>query len=242
MDVVAKANALAAAWPHGGPPITKNAVRLGLAQATFETHCGDDWPGSCNWGAAQYRACTAKEVQAIAAGTLRNGMWLYADGSWSAFHTAAALAVLKTDTHPGASGPVRYAVWFAAFPDDVDGAANYLHIVMRMASAVMGNPDATPEDLALAIYLRGYFEGSHAGARPVGQRSLPLTQPEAANVADYAAALRRVLKDIDPALAAWSPPTDDAGAAALARAALAQAALARDPLHPDDPDAPPDVG
>lgn len=233
MNVVSKANALCAAWSgiESAPPITKAAVRLCLAQATFETHCGDDWPLSCNWGAAQYRACTVQELQQVSTGALKNGDWLFADGSHSSTHAPSAVAQLHTDTHPTPSGPQRYAVWFSAFPDDIAGAGNLLHIVLRMASEALGDPNCTVVEYVTAVYRHGYFEGSHAGARPIGKRVAPLTGPEADNVADYAMGLNGVLASIDEALTDWDVT---ASAAAPAQPEL----VVPDPT-PDD--APPDV-
>jgi hypothetical protein len=205
MNVRAKAAALAAAWPRvtGAPP-NKNAIRLCLAQATHESHCGDDWPLSNNWGCCDYRPCNAAELVAITNGQLADGSWLYADGTFSSAHRPDAVAQMHTDVHPGG---VRYHTWFAAFPDDVAGAAYYLKIAWRMAGAVLACEQATATDFATACYVHGYFEGVHPGARPVGRRTLPLTPPEAANVADYASAMNKVLPEIDAALQGWMDTT-----------------------------------
>ena len=202
VNVRAKASALASAWPRvtGGPPPSKDAVRLCLAQATHENHCGDDWPDSHNFGCCDYRPPTSPEKLAIDNGALTHGYWLYPDGSWSAMRRANAVAILLGDTHPG---PGAYPMWFAAFPDDVAGATYFLKIVWRMASEVLLAAEPTVEDYVQAVYLHGYFEGSHPGARPLAQRVLPFTHIEAANVADYIAGMNAVLPAIDAALEGW---------------------------------------
>ena len=89
---VAKASALWLAWERrtGGPPPSMNALELGLAQAEFETSCGDAWPSSHNWGACDLRSLNATELAAFKAGGLKDGMWLLPGDTWSATWDASA--------------------------------------------------------------------------------------------------------------------------------------------------------
>ena len=176
MNVLSKAQALYDAWVRvtGAPPPTKTCVVLGLAQATHETHCGDDWPGSHNWGACDLRATNPAEQAAILDGTLKSGMWLYPDGTWGAAPRPDARGILHADSYPTAAGPHWYSVWFAAFPDDVSGAAYFLRIVLRMLGAAANDPGLSVESWATACYVHGYYAGVHAGARPMDKRTPPL--------------------------------------------------------------------
>ena len=217
MTFPAKADALLAAWERvtGQPPPCRSAVLLCLAQAQLETRCGDAWPGCHNWGATDYRSLRLGELTDYQGGTLVAGHWLHADGSHGADRRPGDVAQMHLDTHPGGGS---YPMWFAAFDDDTSGAAYYLRIVLRMAGEVLASPLATSSDLATAVYLHGYYEGVHPGARPYTARTLPLTAPELANVADYARGLDRCRASIEPALTDWTgvvdvPPTDPMPAA-----------------------------
>lgn len=208
MNVLAKAAALSAAWSRvtGANPPTRLAVLYPLAQADLETQDGDAWGGDKgphDWGATDYRAPNAAELAAISTGDLKTGYWLHADGTTGPDRRTGDVAQLHLDTHPGAG---TYSMWFAAFDDDTAGAAYYLKIVLRMVGGLLSDPTATLEQYATDLYLHGYYEGRHAGARPVGHRSAPLTAPEQANVADYVAGCNRCLASLVPALAGWVVP------------------------------------
>jgi len=208
---VAKAQALYQAWKNvtGGPPPSRNVLLLALSQAQLETAAGDAWPLAHNWGAVDYRACNAKEIQAITDGTLKEGYWLYKDGSFGAEHRADAVGVLHRDSHPGASGPEWFNVWFGAFADDVAGAANFLHTILRMIPKdVLASPDIDSTTYATHVYLHCYFEGTVHGARPCGKRSEPLTPPEQGNVNNYAKGMDRNRSALESGLNGWDFPED----------------------------------
>lgn len=208
---VAKANACFQAWKNvsGNAPPGRNVFIFALAQAQLETSAGDAWPLAHNWGAVNYRSCNAKELAAIEAGTLKDGNWLYPDGTTSAEHNQNAVGVLHSDSHPTPSGPSWFHVWFGAFPDDVAGAANFVRTVLRMVpKETLADPDITSSLYAQALYLKGYFEGTVAGARPLGKRSLPLTPPEQANVDSYAKVIDRISTGINSALKGWTFPEE----------------------------------
>lgn len=206
---VEKANALSQAWKNvgGSFPPNKSIVLIALAQAQLETSAGDAWPLAHNWGAVDYRAVNAKELAAIDAGTLKDGSWLFPDGSWSADHRPEAVGILHSDSHPTPSGPSWFHVWFGAFPDDVAGAGNFLHTIFRMVSKEkLADPNLDAVGYATEIYLHCYFEGTVAGARPCGKRSIPLTPPEMANVNNYAKIITRIVAGLQSALKDWDVP------------------------------------
>lgn len=207
MNVLAKAQSLYDAWVKvtGAPPPSKNAVILALAQATHENHCGDDWPNSHNWGCCDLRGTTAMEQRALTQGILHTGMWLLADGTWSVTPSSLAVGFLHADSTPTPTGPRWYSVWFAAFPDDVKGASYFLKVVLRMLLESVNDPSLTAESYATSCYLHGYYEGVHAGARPVGQRAVPLNPGELANIRDYSGAMELLVPGITKALAGWEP-------------------------------------
>lgn len=208
MNVVAKAGALAAAWQryNGAPPPSLAAVLYPLAQADIETQDGDAWGGANgphNWGAVDLRAPNVSELVAIHSGALKAGMWLYSDGTWGSDHRSESVGQLHLDTHPDGTS---YAMWFRAFSTDVEGAESFLGVVLSMVGDLFTNPDPSIDDYAARQYLHGYYEGRHAGARHYTQRSIPLTPPEAANVADYVAGMQRVLPGLRKALDGWQLP------------------------------------
>lgn len=169
--------------------LTERAFRLACAVAEHETNNGEAWPGTYNFGAVQLRGLTPDETARYAAGELKAGD-RFAGNPGGALHV---------DTHPTPRGPQPYPVWFAAFPSRVDGIDYFLHTLSRLTSGVLGPTrgpawlcvEATPELVATAMLLGCYYEGSHAGMRPCGHRSLPLTVPETKNRDDYATAIQR---------------------------------------------------
>jgi hypothetical protein len=217
-----KAGALWQAWINvtGAQPPSLNALMLALAQAQHETHAGDDWPGARNWGACDLRAPNLGERADIAVGALKNGMWLHHDGTYGPVHLPDDQGILQGDSDPNTGA---FHVWFAAFPDDVSGAAYFLRIVLRCARAALADEACTPETYATALYLGCYYGGFHAGARPCGKRSAPFNEAELANIGDYAGAIAKILPGIQAALAGWAPPGQ----------------VAPDSFHERDTDAPP---
>lgn len=181
----AKASAMLAAgkqvlgdtWPP-----SLSTFLLPMAQAMFETNLGDSWKNAANWGACDLRALTPQEQAACVAGALKAGDWLHSDGTSGGPHRADDKGILQVDSHPGGT---TFRVWFAAFPDDVAGAAYFLRIVCRSSKAVLLDPNASPLSYATALYLGCYYEGVHTGARPCGHRTLPLNAGEATNVNSY---------------------------------------------------------
>lgn len=157
-----KANSLWAGWTSvaGGPPPSYNALRMVLAQAQHEDHCGDDWDGYGGWGCCNLRALNAAERAAFASGDLKSGMWLYPDGSWGAVHRGDSIGTIRGDSDPRAGA---FHVWFAAFPNSGPGGATYmLRAGVRGARAVLDDPLCTQLTYATALY-NGccYFGGFH---------------------------------------------------------------------------------
>lgn len=192
----------AQAFPPNPPP-TRESLILAASVAEHETNNGRAWVGSNNFGSVQLRPLTLQERSSFDAGTLKAGDY-----------TPTRDGVLHVDTHPGPSGPIPYPVWFAAFASRVAGIAHFLKTLWRDSANEPDRLGATPATLAQAMYVCGYYEGAHHGARPVGQRKEPLTVPEIANVADYAAAVARCQATIAPMVAGWdygAPNAEDSG-------------------------------
>ncbi len=210
---VLKANATCLAWKQltGALPPSALALVIPMAQAQFETREGDAWPYSHNWGAMDYRACTASELAEIEAGTLCEGNWLFSDGTHDAAHDGSkqAVATLHRDTHADGS---PFYVWFAASDDDVEGAKKFLRVIFGMAKTELLDPNVTGATYSLPLYMHCYYEGEPTptlGApRPCGHRSLPLTLAEQHRVDVYAKNIDAIVKTIQGALdaAQWLPP------------------------------------
>lgn len=199
---------LAADYVTAGPYRTKRALILAMAVAEHETCSSRAWPGTWNFGAVQLRTLTSAERDAFKSGTLKAG----------STYPGNPGGVLHVDTHPTPQGPVPYPVWFATFPDRVSGIAYFLRVLDKLSNGAATKPDAWAGSLAEAMYLRGYYEGAHAGARPLGQRVAPYNAGEAANISDYTLAVTRCLTAIVPQLPAdWQaedprqPPTPPPG-------------------------------
>lgn len=178
-----------------GRCLTRDCICLAASVAQHETCNGEAWPGTNNFGAVQLRQLNLQERADFQQGTLKAGDY-----------TASRDGVLHVDTHPTPSGPVPYPVWFAAFPDRVSGIAFFLTTLWRLSDGVAESQGCTPNELAMRMYLHGYYEGAHAGGRPLGQRAVPLLAGEQANVADYAGAIARCLVTISGALGSWVSP------------------------------------
>lgn len=178
-----------------GRCLTRECIELAMSVAEHETNNGRAWPGTNNFGAVQLRQLNLQERADFQQGTLKAGDY-----------TATRDGVLHVDTHPTPSGPVPYPVWFAAFPDRVSGIAYFLKALWRLSDGAAESQGCTPNELAMRMYLHGYYEGAHAGGRPLGQRAVPLLAGERANVADYAGAIARCLVTISGALGSWVSP------------------------------------
>lgn len=169
-----------------GTTPTPHALLLVATPAEFETNSGRAWPGTFNFGAVQGRAPTPEERAEIEAGTLKEGARI----------TGAPGYVLHVDTDP-VRGP--YFMWFAAFTNQRDGVAHYLRTLLRPETLKVVRANGTLRELALAMYLAGYYVGKHPGARYYTQRKRPLLAAEQANIDDYANALERVFRQtIEP--------------------------------------------
>lgn len=180
----------------GRPAPSKSPLILSMSCAEHETNNGRAWPGTNNFGACQLRGLTPDENTAFHAGTLKAGDY-----------TPSRDGVLHVDTHPTPSGPAPYPVWFAAFPTRVAGIAFFLKTLYRLSSNAPDADGATCATVAEAMYRHGYYEGAHAGCRPVALRVGPLTPPEQANVGDYARAMNLCLTSIMTYLSSWDVPT-----------------------------------
>ena len=170
-------------------PSHRNAIIIACSIAEHETNNGRAWPGTQNFGAVQLRSLTADERAAYDAGTLKAGDY-----------TPTRDGVLHVDTNPPG---IPYPIWFAAFDSRPAGIAHFLKVLWRLSAGAPDVEGATCADVALAMYLHGYYEGAHPGARPSWKRVPPLTPLEAANVADYAHAAQACRDRIEPALASW---------------------------------------
>jgi hypothetical protein len=167
----------------------KLAERLAIPMCIgeFETNNGRSWPGTYNIGAVQL---AERQVPA--------DLWVKGRGGQLPVGTRFSVqpgfpvgGVLHVDTHPTENGPVKYYAWFAAFTDRPCGITYFLLQLNRISNGAIWKADATVVSVVTAMYMGGYFEGNHAGARPLGHRVLPLTSPEQANVNDYVAGVNR---------------------------------------------------
>jgi hypothetical protein len=177
---------------------SKHCVLFAMAVGEFETQSGRAWPGSNNVGAVHLRRLTTDELAAFHAGTLKAGDRIPGNPG----------GILHVDTAPTANGPIAYPVWFATFPTQVDGITYFLKVLYKVrpnCKAAGDDPNGTLLDLATAQYVSGYFEGNRSGARPVGQRTPPFTEPELANIHDYATGLSGAATHFMNVLTSWEP-------------------------------------
>lgn len=206
---LAKARAFALAWQRRfGRWATVHTVTLGLLSPLLETRCGDSWPNSNNWGACTLRRLTQEERAAIADAGLR--ATIGADHATVAAQAQAAIVaaglplpqgVIHCDSTTDSNGTHAYFVWFATFTAPWLGADYWLRIVCgahgaRGACQVLREAHSQPEQLAAAMYRQRYYWGMHPHGTPDG---------DAANIRDYAAAMRRFLPAVTRALTGWSP-------------------------------------
>lgn len=188
---------LANDYTTAGAGLSPHCLLLAMAVAEHETNNGRAWPGTFNFGAVQLRACTPEELGAYHSGALQPGDRISGNPG----------GVLHIDTHPTPAGPAPYPVWFVAFSRQVDGVTYFLRTLLRLTGGALTAPGANGSSVARAMYMHGYFEGAHPGARPYNQRKPPLLPAEEANVADYAAAIVACVDRIIPLLPqGWLPP------------------------------------
>src|SRR5580704_10232348 len=101
-----------AAWTRVfGRPCNYRALCLAMSVAEHETNNSRAWPGTNNFGAVQLRSLTADEMDEFRAGKLKAGEIFQSTNG-------APGGVLHIDTHPTASGPEPYPVWFVYFGND----------------------------------------------------------------------------------------------------------------------------
>ena len=103
-------------------------------------------------------------------------------------------AVAYHDTSPPSTD---YIGFLRVYPSQAAAADDWF---ARWGTILMtGGEPQSVTDYATRLYQHGYFEGFHAGARPVGQRTLPLNDAEQANVNDYAKFMGRNIDISGPA-------------------------------------------
>lgn len=192
-------------------PHTRNGILNAMSVACHESSLSMGWfhaDGShavvWNFGALSVRMPTPDEVQRIKAGELGKGSLVLG-------------GFLYGDSSPGHAIEMRV---FANDPTPEAGIAHFLRVLVAARAAVaMCIDDGTCEDVARAMYVTGYYEGVHVGARLVGKRTSPFNPGEVANMADYAKTcfqqrvmLNRVLADWgrDLPLGGPAPPYDGA--------------------------------
>lgn len=237
-----KADALVHAWRmnYGDDP-PEAAVVLALSVAIHETRAGDAWPGTDgivgtaddehNWGATTLRALNAAEKAAVkAAGitaSVGKGHEAKAKAAQAAI-VAAGLPLPQGNIHCDSAptlGP--YFVWFASFPNDVEGAAYFLKLLCGLKSRKMAysvlTQGGSEVQLATAMYLAGYYTGFYKKTsyyvleggkwREVkGDEMLmgiATKKGSDLNIAAYAGALQRVTPAIRLALKGWHLPSGE---------------------------------
>jgi hypothetical protein len=192
-------------------------IIIGLAIAQHETWCGDAWPNEHNWGAVQYRSPNKAELAVIADAGLTPSPSTVAAARAALAAAAAAGTIqhdpngaLHVDSSPGLGW---YWMFFRAFPSDAAGADYFVNVLARERDGVRAVLAPATDPLASApavvgmMYLSGYFEGNHPGARPVKERKLPFTPPEQRNVDDYVGSVTALIPGIQIALIGWTPGT-----------------------------------
>lgn len=192
-----------------------------------------------NWGATTARALSADELAALkAAGvvaTVGPGHVEAAKRAHAVLESAGLgfapmttkrgvlipRGVIHCDSRTEARADGRkvqapYFVWFAAFDSETEGAEYYLTFVAEPgfpSRPVLENPKATVQNLAAAMYARGYFWGfsphgvyMHAGSDKVlGTDDDERRDGNAENVAAYGRWLEPHFATISAALRDWQP-------------------------------------
>lgn len=208
-----KADALYTAWVQTvhSPPNSSEALRLALAVAQHETRCGDAWPGEHNWGAVQKRGLSPVEQEILS----RDGIVVDPKGTRADAAAACKLAAarLKQASDDGEiwelyeealhvdSSPIRglYMTWFWAFDNDIDGAKQFLRVLIlkmpKVRTVMVGKPTAAM--LAAAMYEHNYYEGFNDPRAEGGKQ---------ANIDAYAKEISYHAALITTALTDWQPP------------------------------------
>lgn len=228
-----KADSLAHAWRmnYGADP-TLRGLTLALSVAIFETRAGDAWPGEHNWGATTLRALNAAEKAVVkAAGivpTVGSGHPERAKAAQAAI-VAAGLPLPQANIHCDSAPNIgAYFVWFASFPNDVEGAAYFLKLLAgltqpKAARAVLTSDSGNEVQLATAMYFSGYYTGFYKKAsmyvrEGTGWKELAAGEaPDGANVkkgsdlniAAYSSGLQKITPGIRQALADWHMPSGE---------------------------------
>lgn len=179
---------------------TRNGLLNALAVSMHETSLSKGWYANgvaipaWNFGAIQLRVPTEAERMALAAGSLKKGSFV--PGGF-----------LFGDSSPDTGG---YWCVFAHDATPELGIARFLTILAKNRARVNVVIDGgSTYDVALAMYLTGYYENTHRGARPVALRSLPLNEGEALNVRDYASACEKARISLAVTLKDWSLDLDE---------------------------------
>jgi hypothetical protein len=190
-----KAQALAQAWAAVRPTfvLARNALVLLLAVGELETSLGD-WDCSHNWGGIMKRPLTLDEQSVL------DDRGITPSSPNALASARAALPpgpneILRVDSAPPPKG--AYFVWSWAWPNDVQGAEQFVKVLVNHRPGVAAVLDqGSAQDLASAMYASHYYVGTSSSA--------------AANVAGYAAAITKYAPAIDAALPASlpiAPPT-----------------------------------
>lgn len=215
----------------GGPRVVTG---LGLSAAEHETHCGDAWRGSGNWGActlgslspAQRAALSRMRIYPVLEPTVAREA---AEAAATSLLATAGIPIpanteLHVDSAPGI-GP--YFTLFARFvdadgnADDVAGAKYFAHVIAGHAGELMAFRCATSTSpawadmLARGMYSAHYFTGFiephsawqlDAGVWAQVEVGTPgATSGAERNVLAYGGALSDLLPGITTALVDWTP-------------------------------------
>jgi len=186
-----KAETLALAWQSlfGAAPSFVAMVNA-MAVAELETRMGDAWPGENNWGAVMKRGLSAPESETLRASGIAPSGGAPALAAARALLVPGANESLHRDSSPG-RGP--FFAWFWSFPTAAQAAKKFLEVLVGGRSGVRAIIDqASPDELARAMFASHYYEGFHKD------------DPEA-NIRDYATAIRRARAAIETGLRASTP-------------------------------------
>lgn len=202
-----KAASCAAAWQQKfSRPPTDNELSLALAVAEGETRCGDAWPGEHNWGATTLRSLTDAERQAVVAAGVSPTVGAGRDAAAKAAEAAIGAAGMPSPLGPPVTGRIHcdsypgrgaYFVWFAAFDDDIAGAAYFLRAICRTGAERAALQTGSAQSMAAAMYAAGYYSGFHPHSTLEGNQ---------ANIDDYARMIGSSLPAIRAALAGNPAP------------------------------------
>jgi|HubBroStandDraft_2_1064218.scaffolds.fasta_scaffold03169_7 hypothetical protein len=186
-----------------GITLTPQCLALILSQISFESQYGrlGTMGGTNNWGAYQAGSYSASSPTQLCkfiatfASTHAND-----PGFGGVAHRDYQAAV-------GSNSSYNFVGFYRIFPSQYAAARDWI-TNMQGRLNLKGSQPADPTDYATRCYLGGYFGGVHDGARPLGSRSVPLNDAEAANVADYANAISRNMGTVQAALSSKLTPMD----------------------------------